>query len=110
MAKVASSGKVKPLNLMRRFKVVKVVTVEISIDQRVLDDVLTDEWRASFYKLYTRQDVAQHLAYNLMQGRDLHTLDGFADQPDERARLRDVSWEEAPEGLEDVEEVKEVKP
>ncbi len=96
----------KSLNLMRRFKVVKVVTVEVSVDQRVLDDVLTDEWRSSFYKLYTPGDVAEHLAFNFMQGRDLHMLDGFADQDPERARLHDVSWEEAPEGLEDVEEIK----
>lgn len=94
--------------VMRRFKVTKTVTVELSIDRRVLDDVLTDEWRSSFYRLHKPEDVAEHLAFNFMQGRPLHTLDGFADQPDERGRLHDVSWDEGPgsdRGGVDVEEV-----
>jgi hypothetical protein len=61
------------------------IDVEIEVDQRVLDAVLTDAWRERFYRLWTPGDVAGHLAYNLTQGAALSGLDGFADQPDDRA-------------------------
>jgi hypothetical protein len=103
LEKIASRRRPKAKSTMRRFKVVKVLTVELSVDQRLLDEVLTDEWRASFYKLRTPADVADHLAYNLMQGRPLATLDGFADQPEERARLHEVDFvEDADEGTKEV--------
>lgn len=60
---------------------------EISIDERLLTDVLTDDWRRSFYALQAPADVAGHLAFNLVQGRHLSSLDGFADQDPARATM-----------------------
>jgi hypothetical protein len=60
---------------------------EVSIDERLLEDVLTEEWRSSFYPLHTPADVAEHLAFNLIQGRSLSSLDGFADQDSLRVHL-----------------------
>jgi hypothetical protein len=60
--------------------------VEIDIDQSLLDDVLTDEWRKSFYgDVRAAEDVADHLAFNLAQNRKLSSLDGFADQHEDQA-------------------------
>jgi hypothetical protein len=67
------------------------LVVFIDLDQRLLDDVLTEEWRAQFYgDVRTASDVANHLAFNLVQGRGLSSLDGFADQPDDRAVVVDA--------------------
>lgn len=79
----------------RRF----VVTMEVSIevDERLIDDVLTDEWRNMFYPLRDAKEVASHLAHNLVQGRRLFTLDGFADQREDRVTVMDVTSEMARE-------------
>ncbi len=73
------------------------ILVEVEIDERLLTDVLTDEWRQNFYPLITAADVAGHLAYNLIQGRRLQSLDGFADQPEEAACLLNIDMDEATE-------------
>ncbi len=66
------------------------LTVEISIDPRLLADVLTEEWRSRFYNLRTAGDVAGHLVFNLVQGRSLGSLDGFGNQGRDRARIEHV--------------------
>ena len=76
----------------RRFLVP--IYVEIAIEERLLTDVLTDEWRHNFYPLAAAPEVASHLAYNLIQGRRLQSLDGFADQPEEAARILDIDMDE----------------
>jgi len=69
-------------------------TIGIEVDDQLLEDVLTDEWRSRFYALLSAEDVAGHLAFNLIQGASLQQLDGFADQPGDRSpRLGDVSLE-----------------
>lgn len=80
-AKKAKAAKVKPRVFSCRF----IVTVEVS--QKLLDDVLTDEWRSHYYNLHTPEDVAAHLAYNFMRDVPLSLLDGFADQPASAARM-----------------------
>lgn len=44
---------------------------------------------------YSADDIAAHIAYNLIIHRmELSDLDGWADQPDERAFvLEDVRWD-----------------
>lgn len=64
--------------------------VTVQIDQRVIDSVDNDEWRSRFYNLRTPREVAEHLAYNLVQGRSLTSLDGFSDQPEDGAALLGV--------------------
>ncbi len=77
-----------PVVHRRRFSVR--IDVEIEIDERLLASVLTEAWRAVFYRLLTAEDVASHLAYNLVQDRKLTSLDGFADQPEDAARILDI--------------------
>lgn len=62
----------------------------VEIDDRLLEGVLTDEWRQDYYRLLTASDVATHLGYNLIQGSRLSSLDGFADQPEDRATLLEI--------------------
>jgi len=72
---------------MARRRFVATLEVEIEIEDSLLEAVLTDAWRAYFYVLHTPEDVADHLAPNLAQGRELTSLDGFADQPEGAASL-----------------------
>ena len=74
--------------MKRRFEIVITVDnfydyyAEIELDQKVIDAV-TDEWRSVFYPLYTPEDIAEHIAYNLIINRArLTRLDGWADLSD----------------------------
>lgn len=69
------------------------VSVEVVVDDAVVDGVLTDEWRQQFYQLHTPEDVAHHIAYNLVRGSRLHSLDGFADRSDDEATVTSEDWD-----------------
>jgi|SRR6187402_684256 len=87
------ASKKKPV--MRTFSVQ--LGVEVAIDQRLLDSVLTDEWRGSFYQLNTPEDVAKWLAYNYARNSETPSIDGVADQPKERVRFRWTGDDDATE-------------
>lgn len=70
-----------------KFKGQVIWDVDIEIADDLIKGVLTDEWRSHFYPLKTPEDVAAHLAFNLVQGRTLESLDGFADRPNTDAKL-----------------------
>jgi len=72
----------------------------VEIDDRLLASVLTDEWRQDYYRLFTAGDVAAHLAYNLIQRSSLASLDGFADQPEDRAVLLEIDVDDG--GVDEV--------
>lgn len=59
--------------------------VEIAIDQNLLDSVLTDEWRAVMFPAFKPEDIASHIAFNMVRGCSLSEIDGYADQPEKRA-------------------------
>lgn len=63
----------------RRFQVE--MTFEIEVDDALLKSVDTAEWRDTFYHLTTAEEIAAHIAYNLIRGNGLTSLEGFADQP-----------------------------
>lgn len=73
----------------------------VEIDDRLLASVLTDEWRQDYYRLLTAGDVATHLAYNLIQGSSLASLDGFADQPEDRATLLEIDVDDVADEVPD---------
>lgn len=78
----------------RKFKVTFSVEIEIEVDEKVLKDAKSKEFRASFYKLDDDAAVAQHLAYNFVANRaDLKTLDGFAHWKKDMAKLVGEDWE-----------------
>lgn len=68
----------------------------IELDDVVIEAV-DDEWRSCFYKLYTPEDIAKHIGFNLVVNRCLLSdLDGWADQPDGNARVLewpDLNWD-----------------
>lgn len=80
--------------MKRVFEVIATIYASIEIDDVVFAQV-TDEWQKRFYKLRTRQEIAEHLAFNLLQDRSFTSLDGFADLPKDAARVppESVHWE-----------------
>ena len=63
----------------RTFTVHLEADVEIEIDDRAIDTV-DDSWRQYFYDLETPEDIAGHIAYNMVVNRlGLSRMDGWAD-------------------------------
>jgi hypothetical protein len=59
-------------------------------DPKIKAVEITSHAYQSHYQLFTSSEVAGHLAYNMVQGRRLTSLDGFADQPEDAARVLDI--------------------
>lgn len=79
--------------MTKRIFMVKIeIEVELELDQSVIDAV-DDEWRGIFYSdLKTEEDIAGHIATNLVRGFSLSHLDGWADQSDSNAIIVDEEW------------------
>ncbi len=75
---------------MSKQKYIVIMSAVVEIDSQLLDAVLTDNWRKQFYDFQTPADVVGHLAFNLVRGAELANLDGFADQPPERASIDEI--------------------
>ena len=69
------------------------VTAEGEVDDDVIEGVLSDEWRSTFYQFYTPGDVAEHIARNALRGTRLSFLDGFANHSDDKAKVTSEEWE-----------------
>lgn len=64
----------------------------IELDDAVIEAV-DDEWCSVFYNFITPEGIAEHVGYNLIiNGLSLSQMDGWADQPDENARV--IEWPE----------------
>ena len=62
----------------------------IELDDAVID-VVDDDWRKQLYDLHTPEDIAKHVAYNLLENKiQLSQMDGWADQPNSNARV--IQW------------------
>ncbi len=68
----------------RTFEVTWTVTSKVKINKEVFDQV-TYEWRESFYKLYSDEDIVGMVAYALLRGMGLSDIDGFANLSDSSA-------------------------
>jgi hypothetical protein len=69
----------------RRFHVELSCVVEIDAD---VIRAVNKEWRSKFYDLNTPEEVAQHLAFNLLvNGAVLSQLDGWADKEDDAVNI-----------------------
>lgn len=65
----------------------------VELDDAVIT-VVDDEWRAALYDLHGADEIAKHVAYNLIVNNlKLSQMDGWADQPDDNARVVTVAWE-----------------
>jgi len=59
----------------------------VELDQKVIDAV-DDDWRHYFYNLVTPEEIAEHIAYNLIVNEvRLTQLDGWANLSDDMARI-----------------------
>ena len=66
----------------------------IELDDRVIGQV-DDEWRSQFYDIHTANDIAEMVGRcMILYGANLSSLDGFADLPDNLARIIEpADWE-----------------
>ena len=71
---------------MATFELEITVLATLTLDEHVIN-VVDDEWRSYLYNLNTPEEIAEHIAYNLLRGVRLHQLDGWTNQPDNNARL-----------------------
>lgn len=79
---------------MRTFVIQIEGTATIQLDEKVID-VVDDEWRSMLYDLHTPEEIAHHIAYNLIFNRaNLTMLDGWADLEDHMAQVAETDWEE----------------
>jgi hypothetical protein len=61
------------------------VVIDISPD---VINAVDDKWRSQFYALKTPEEIAEHIAYNMViNGAKLSQLDGWADKSDVKARI-----------------------
>jgi len=71
----------------RQFEITISGVATIELDDAVIDTV-DDEWREYLYDLYTPEEIAAHIGYNLVvNDARLSQLDGWCDQPDENASV-----------------------
>jgi|WetSurMetagenome_2_1015567.scaffolds.fasta_scaffold178080_2 hypothetical protein len=76
----------------------------IELDQRAIDTV-DDLWRSQLYNLRTPEDIAAHIAYNMVINKlRLSQMDGWADMPDSYARI--ISWPDLDQWEIEAKEVK----
>ena len=72
---------------MAKRKFLVELTCEVEIDDAVIA-ACDAKWRQSFYPLKKPEEVAAHVAYNmLVNGASLSQLDGFADKSDDMAEI-----------------------
>lgn len=71
----------------RKFRISMTIDCDIILDEDVINRV-DDEWRSQFYNLTSANDVAEHIAYNLVvNNARLSQLDGWADMKDLQAAI-----------------------
>ena len=82
--------------MSRKFVVSWQTEVLIELDDEVIDRV-DDEWRASLYNLHGANEIAEHIAANIVLNKwGLSDLDGWADMKDSAAKIVDEDtffWE-----------------
>ena len=77
---------------MRTFRVELEGTVTIELHESVIDAV-DEEWEEVFFKTHGAEDVAGHIAWNMVINRlPLSRIDGWANQPDYKAKITDERW------------------
>lgn len=64
----------------------------IDLHEKVID-VVDDQWRSMLYDLHTPEEIAGHIAWNLIvNNATLTMLDGWADLSNDMAKIVDIEW------------------
>lgn len=87
-----SKTKPKPNKNRQTLTVTVITKVKLDLDKALLPD---DDWRSQFYPIHTMNDVARHIAYNVVaNGMERITqLDGFVDRSVDDCKILDVEHE-----------------
>jgi hypothetical protein len=65
-------------------------TAILELDEAVITAV-DDDWRSALYPLETPEEIAEHIAANMILGNlTLNQMDGWADQPATNAKI--IKW------------------
>ena len=73
----------------------------IELDQAVID-VVDDDWREHLYQLFTPEEIAEHICYNIVKNHlQLSQMDGWADMDNSMVRM--LEWPDFDFGMEAVE-------
>lgn len=73
----------------QKFRVIFLATIDIELDPKVIAQV-DDDFRENYYNLKKPEDIAQHIAYNILfNNAELSQLDGFANLKDEMVEVLD---------------------
>lgn len=78
---------------MKRFECTFSAILEV--DESVLAEGLSAEFKEYICDLIDEEGVAKHLAYNLARGADLDDLDGWTNMSNSKARITGFECEEA---------------
>jgi hypothetical protein len=78
---------------MRKFRVIVEAEFEIEVADPVIDAV-DDEWREQLYDLDGVEEIVGHVALNMaVNNAKLSELEGWADQPDDNAKVTSrIEW------------------
>lgn len=92
----ARDGKGVPLTLraedfvLRRVQVT--LTVDLAYHPEVFNGAIEGDGERNNYGFADEQDVIEHLLFNLLQGRKLSSLDGWADLPAVAAFVDNIDY------------------
>lgn len=79
--------------MKRKYDIQVTVTATIEIDDEVLDDAMSESWQKQFWPVHRREDVVEHVGFNMLRECPLSMIDGFAHMKDEQARIvSKVDW------------------
>lgn len=86
--------KAEPL-LKRKFRVVFSVAVDVMLSEALIQEALSNDFAVKIFPFDSANEVAHHLAYNLVCNRaELRQLDGFALRDSNEAEVVKEDWEE----------------
>lgn len=64
------------------------MTLSLEVDDAVVDEVMSDEWRRSFYTFRSRNDALAWLAWVVNEYDSPQHVDGLAGFTDEQIKVR----------------------
>jgi len=76
---------------MKKYNIAFRVEMDLEIHEDVIERGLSQEFKDSFYEFNDENDVAEHIAYNIIGGSTLSMIDGFADMPNEYVNVKQIS-------------------
>ena len=78
--------------MKRKYEVQVTVTATIEIDDAVIKEAMSEDWRKNFWPVDRPEKCVEHVAFNMLHDTELTGIDGFAHMKDEQARISEIDW------------------